>query len=107
VGDGGTFHGIDENNTISSYKSLVRIHMAPYFDAVAKGVSTVMISFSSWNGVKMHANHKLISRVLKKQLQFKVSFGCGKTADPILVQTPGYWHALKDCERLPALFLFS
>ena len=73
VGDGGTFHGIDENNTITSYKSLVNIHMAPYFDAIAKGVSTVMVSFSSWNGVKMHANHKLITRVLKKQLKFKVS----------------------------------
>lgn len=71
VGDGGTTKGIDENNTVTSYKSLVNIHMAPYFDAIAKGVSTVMISYSSWNGVKMHANRFLVSHVLKKQLGFK------------------------------------
>ena len=76
LGDGGTVGGIDENNTITSYKSLVNVHMAPYFNAVAKGVSTVMISFSSWNGVKMHANRKLISNVLKKQLKFKVELKC-------------------------------
>ena len=72
VGDGGTVHGIDRNNTITSFKSLVDIHMVPYFDAIAKGVSTIMISYSSWNGRKMHANRFLISHVLKKQLGFKV-----------------------------------
>lgn len=72
VGDGGTFHGIDENNTLSSYKSLVNIHMVAYFDAIAKGVSTIMASYSSWNGHKMHDNRFLISHVLKKQLGFKV-----------------------------------
>eukprot|EP00253_Pinus_taeda_P027492 PITA_27492 len=72
VGDGGTTDGINENNTVISYKGLVKIHMAPYFDAIARGVSTIMISYSSWNGLKMHANHFLISQVLKKQLGFKV-----------------------------------
>lgn len=71
VGDGGTVHGIDENDTLSSYKSLVDIHMVPYFDAIAKGVATVMASYSSWNGQKMHDNRFLISHVLKKQMQFK------------------------------------
>jgi len=71
VGDGGTTKGIDENNTVSSYKRLVNTHMTPYFDAIEKGVSTIMISYSSWNGVKMHANRFLISYVLKKQLGFK------------------------------------
>ena len=72
VGDGGTTDGINENNTVISYSGLVKIHMAPYFDAIAKGVSTIMISYSSWNGMKMHANRFLISEVLKKQLGFKV-----------------------------------
>ncbi|KAH7302622.1 hypothetical protein KP509_23G080000 [Ceratopteris richardii] len=71
VGDGGTYHGIDENNTLSSFKSLVNIHMVGYFDAIAKGVSTIMASYSSWNGKKMHGNRFLISHVLKKQLGFK------------------------------------
>jgi beta-glucosidase len=72
VGDGGTTHNIDENNTVSNYKQLVNIHMTPpYFDAIVKGVSTIMVSYSSWNGMKMHANRFLISHVLKKQLRFK------------------------------------
>ncbi|GLJ32813.1 hypothetical protein SUGI_0660770 [Cryptomeria japonica] len=71
VGDGGTTNGINENNTVISYKGLVGIHMVPYFDAIVKGVSTIMVSYSSWNGEKMHANRFLVSHVLKKQLRFK------------------------------------
>jgi beta-glucosidase len=71
VGDGGTTKGIDENNTAINYKGLVDIHMSAYFDAITKGVSTVMVSYSSWNGLKMHANRFLVSHVLKKQLGFK------------------------------------
>lgn len=71
VGDGGTTQGVDESNTVTDYKQLVNIHMTPYFDAIAKGVSTIMVSYSSWNGHKMHANRFLISHVLKKQLSFK------------------------------------
>ncbi|KAH7855534.1 hypothetical protein Vadar_025919 [Vaccinium darrowii] len=45
--------------------------MPAYHNAIAKGVSTVMISYSSWNGVKMHANHKLITKYLKNKLRFR------------------------------------
>ena len=72
VGDGGTNKGINENNTLISENGLLRIHMAPYFDAVKKGVATIMISYSSWNGVKMHANRYLITDILKNTLNFKV-----------------------------------
>ncbi|XP_002985402.2 uncharacterized protein LOC9649910 [Selaginella moellendorffii] len=71
VGDGGTRSGINENNTVGSYKRLVGTHMLPYFDAIDKGVSTVMISYSSWNGIKMHKNRHLITDILKKRLRFK------------------------------------
>lgn len=71
VGDGGTTLGINENNTIIDYEGLVKIHMAPYFDSIAKGVSTIMVSYSSWNGVKMHANKFLLTHILKGKLQFK------------------------------------
>ena len=72
MGDGGTDKGINENNTLISENGLLRIHMAPYFDAVKKGVATIMISYSSWNGVKMHANRYLITDILKNTLNFKV-----------------------------------
>ncbi|KAF0915162.1 hypothetical protein E2562_034075 [Oryza meyeriana var. granulata] len=71
VGDGGTQNGINENNTIIDRQGLMNIHMPAYLNALQKGVSTVMISYSSWNGIKMHANHDLITRFLKDRLNFK------------------------------------
>ncbi|PKU69655.1 Beta-xylosidase/alpha-L-arabinofuranosidase 2 [Dendrobium catenatum] len=71
VGDGGTVKGIDENNTIISEHGLLSIHMPAYRDAIIKGVSSVMVSYSSWNGEKMHANHPLITGYLKNTLKFR------------------------------------
>ena len=73
VGDGGTRDGINENNTVLSFHDLMRIHMPPYDDAVIKGVASVMISYSSWNGVKMHENRFLITDILKNKLKFRVT----------------------------------
>nr|CAB3445474.1 unnamed protein product [Digitaria exilis] len=71
VGDGGTTKGINENNTVATFHELLSIHMKPYYNAVIRGVSTVMISYNSWNGVKMHANQFLITDILKRQLRFR------------------------------------
>lgn len=74
VGDGGTTEGINESNTVIDMHGLLSIHMAPYYDSVIKGVSTVMVSYTSWNNKKMHANRDLISGFLKDTLNFKVEF---------------------------------
>ncbi|GMP60491.1 hypothetical protein CsSME_00023333 [Camellia sinensis var. sinensis] len=50
---------------------LLSIHMPAYSDSISKGVSTIMVSYSSWNGEKMHANGNLITRFLKDSLKFK------------------------------------
>ncbi|ERM93604.1 hypothetical protein AMTR_s00004p00129620 [Amborella trichopoda] len=71
VGDGGTHNGINENNTIIDRHGLLAIHMAGYYHAIIKGVSTVMVSYSSWNGEKMHANRDLVTNFLKKTLHFR------------------------------------
>ncbi|KAJ0817787.1 putative glucan 1,3-beta-glucosidase [Helianthus annuus] len=71
VGDGGTHLGINTGNTILDRKKLFSIHMPAYNDSVIKGVTTIMASFSSWNGVKMHANRNLINGYLKNKLKFK------------------------------------
>ncbi|XP_051152441.1 uncharacterized protein LOC127266293 [Andrographis paniculata] len=71
VGDGGTTKGINENNTAVSRHDLLAIHMAGYSPSIIKGVSTVMVSYSSWNGIKMHANRDLITGVLKGYLRFR------------------------------------
>ncbi|CAN4111323.1 unnamed protein product [Withania somnifera] len=71
VGDGGTTKGINENNTVTSMHELLSIHMPAYYDSIIKGVATVMASYSSWNGRKMHADRDLISGFLKGTLKFK------------------------------------
>ncbi|KAL9225011.1 hypothetical protein vseg_000983 [Gypsophila vaccaria] len=71
VGDGGTTKGINENNTVIDMQGLLSIHMPAYVDAISKGVSTVMVSYSSWNGVRMHADRDLVTGYLKGTLNFK------------------------------------
>src|SRR6185295_13917522 len=70
VGDGGTTGGVDQGNTQLSEADLRAIHLPPFQAAVQRGVGAVMISFSSWNGVKMHSNAFLITNVLKGELGF-------------------------------------
>ncbi|XP_019257948.1 PREDICTED: lysosomal beta glucosidase-like [Nicotiana attenuata] len=71
VGDGGTTKGINENNTVTDWHTLLSIHMPGYYQSIIKGVSTVMVSYSSWNGVKMHAHHNLVTNFLKDTLKFR------------------------------------
>lgn len=70
VGDGGTKHGIDQGDTIISEMQLMDHHVKPYIEAINANVLSVMVSFSSWNGVKCHANKTLITDLLKAQLGF-------------------------------------
>ncbi|XVF06618.1 hypothetical protein REPUB_Repub06bG0064900 [Reevesia pubescens] len=70
LGDSGTTNGIDENNTVIDTHGLLSIHMRGYYTSIIKGVSTVMISYSSWNGVKMHSNQQMVTNFLKKTLRF-------------------------------------
>lgn len=72
VGDGGTDKGLSEGNTIASYEDLERIHVAPYVNCISQGVCTVMASFSSWNGSRLHSDYYLLTEVLKQKLGFKV-----------------------------------
>ncbi|EOA23226.1 hypothetical protein CARUB_v10016857mg [Capsella rubella] len=71
VGDGGTNKAINEGNTILPYKDLERKHIAPYKKCISQGLSTVMASYSSWNGDKLHSHHFLLTEVLKQKLGFK------------------------------------
>ncbi|XP_056168946.1 uncharacterized protein LOC115676563 [Syzygium oleosum] len=71
VGDGGTTRGINENNTVIDWHGLLSIHMPGYYKAIIEGVSTIMVSYSSWNKMKMHANRFLVTDFLKNTLKFK------------------------------------
>ena len=70
LGDGGTFEGIDQGNTRISEIGLRELHGYPYFDALDACAQTVMASFNSWNGQKLHGYERLLTDILKKDMQF-------------------------------------
>jgi beta-glucosidase len=65
AGDGGTDGGVDRGNTTGDDAALRAIHLPGYTAAVQAGTASVMASFSSWNGVRMHENRALLTDWLK------------------------------------------
>lgn len=61
---------IDQGDLRVDEKDLRRIHIPPYQAAIEAGASTVMASYSSWNGQKVHAHRQLLTGLLKKELGF-------------------------------------
>ena len=70
IGDGGTNHGIDRGNNKSSERDLFVTHGQGYVTALQAGVQTVMASYNSWQGVKMHGQRHLLTDVLKNRMGF-------------------------------------
>ncbi|GLY92895.1 glycoside hydrolase family 3 protein [Actinoplanes sp. NBRC 103695] len=70
VGDGGTVGGDDQGNTAVAEAELRAIHLPPFREAVQRNVASVMVSYSSWNGAKLHGNRYLLTDVLKGELGF-------------------------------------
>lgn len=71
LGDGGTYGGMDQGDVRMSEEELRAHFLPPYRAAIQAGVGSVMVSFSSWNGIKMHQHGYLINEVLKKELGFE------------------------------------
>ena len=70
LGDGGTANGVNNANTSGDETALRALHLAPYQTAVKAGVGSIMASYSSWQGTRMHANATMINGVLKGELGF-------------------------------------
>ena len=114
LGDGGTKDGIDQGDADVSEAVLVATHSAGYPPAVDAGTMTVMASFSSWQGEKMHGNRSLLTDVLKGRMGFQGFIvgdwnghaqvtGCTKTdcaatfnAGLDMAMAPGSWQGLYD-----------
>ena len=113
LGDGGT-GGRDQGDNLASERELRDIDAAGYRAAIAAGAQTVMASFSSWHGLKMHGNHALLTEVLKGRLRFDGLLlgdwdahaqlpGCTATSCPAAVNagidvlmSSQSWHGLYD-----------
>lgn len=70
VGDGGTMDGRDQGDTRVSEAELRDIHAPGYPPAIAAGLQSVMASFSSWNGIKLHGHRGLLTDVLRGRMGF-------------------------------------
>lgn len=70
LADGGTLNGIDRGDCLVSEEELFSIHAAGYYSAIEAGVQTVMASFSSWQGKRLHGHEYLLTQVLKEQMGF-------------------------------------
>ena len=78
LGDGGTTWGtntsnawiIDQGVTEVDEATLRAVHLPPYVEALKAGARNIMVSLSSWGGLKMHANRYLLTDVLKGELGF-------------------------------------
>lgn len=71
VADGATDKGIDQGDAKISEAELRAIHLPGYAAAVKAGVGSVMVSYSSWNGQRLHGQKHLITDVLKGELGFQ------------------------------------
>jgi len=71
LADGGTQNGVDEGNAVCDEATLRKLYLPPYRAVVAAGAKSIMVSYSSWNGTKMHANKYLLTDVLKGELGFQ------------------------------------
>ncbi len=61
---------IDQGDARGDETYLRTVLLTPYEAAIKAGVRTVMVSFSSWNGTKMHGQKELITGLLKEELAF-------------------------------------
>ena len=78
IGDGATIWGssrtdnyeLDQGNMQVPESILRELYLPPYQSAVNAGALNVMASFSSWKGLKMHAQQPLLTELLKEELGF-------------------------------------
>lgn len=70
VGDGGTQLGLDKGDAQGDLDDILKLHGAGYGPAIDADVQTVMASFSSINGEKMHGHKELLTDVLKGDMGF-------------------------------------
>ncbi|MCC2604605.1 glycoside hydrolase family 3 protein [Planctobacterium marinum] len=70
IGDGGTEKGDDQGNNIADEATLFTIHAQGYVGGLSAGSQTVMASFNSWHGEKIHGKKYLLTDVLKTRMGF-------------------------------------
>jgi beta-glucosidase len=70
LGEGQTIDGRNQGNALLNRAGIERI-LPPYRSAIEAGAISLMPSFSSVNGVKMHESKSLLTDLLKNEMGFK------------------------------------
>ena len=77
VGDGNTVFGtgtnwykIDRGDVLLEEEELRSKYIKPFKESIKAGVGSIMISYNSWKGKKLHGHKYLINDVLRKELKF-------------------------------------
>jgi beta-glucosidase len=70
IADGATDGGVDRGNATISDAELRAMHLPGFVDAINCGAVSVMASFSSVNGEKVHGSRRLLTDLLKTELGF-------------------------------------
>lgn len=68
IGDGGTERGIDQGDNRDTEADLANIQGAGYPPAIEAGVLSVMASFNTWHGEKLHGHSGLLTDILVERL---------------------------------------
>ena len=78
VGDGNTVFGtgsnnykIDRGDVVLNEGELRSKYIKPFKESIKQGVGSIMISYNSWHGKKLHGHKYLINDILKQELGFK------------------------------------
>jgi beta-glucosidase len=70
IGDGGTVDGDDQGDSLAPEQELFTIHAQGYVGGLTAGAQSVMASFNSWHGDKVHGHKYLLTDVLKNRMGF-------------------------------------
>jgi len=70
IGDGATVGGDDQGDSLASEQELFSIHAQGYVGGLTAGAQSVMASFNSWHGDKVHGHKYLLTDVLKNRMGF-------------------------------------
>ncbi|MFQ3267486.1 MAG: beta-glucosidase [Colwellia sp.] len=70
IGDGGTQGGDDQGENTATEQELFTIHAQGYVGGLKAGAQSVMASFNSWHGEKVHGSKYLLTDVLKNRMGF-------------------------------------
>ena len=71
IGDGGTLRGDDRGETTLPLEELIAIHGRGYEEAIEKDVMSVMSSFNSWYGDKIHGSKAILTDLLREEMGFE------------------------------------